>query len=87
MLKLARGVATEVQNLVSQGGHRGVWAVTYSLGGIVQRHIMGLPEQGVVLCGQSVMHQASILLLQQLPSLSSVVHHRHVMQLDHSVLQ
>ena len=46
ILKLAEGVATEVQELVSQGGHSSVWAVTHSLGGIVQRRIMGLPNQG-----------------------------------------
>ncbi len=44
--KLAAGVAEEVKDLVLQGGHEGVWAVTHSLGGIVQRHIMGLPDQG-----------------------------------------
>jgi len=44
--KLAAGVAEEVKDLVLQGGHEGVWAVTHSLGGIVQRHIMGLPGQG-----------------------------------------
>ena len=50
MLKLAQGVETEVQHLVLQGGHSGVWAVTYSLGAIVQRFIMGLPQQVVVFC-------------------------------------
>ncbi|KAL0035956.1 hypothetical protein WJX77_009293 [Trebouxia sp. C0004] len=44
--KLAAGVAEEVKDLVLHGGHEGVWAVTHSLGGIVQRHIMGLPDQG-----------------------------------------
>lgn len=46
IIQLAEGVATEVQDLVAQGGHTGVWAVTHSLGGVVQRHIMGLPDQG-----------------------------------------
>ena len=46
IVKLAEGVALEVKELVSLGGHDGVWAVTHSLGGIVQRHIMGLPDQG-----------------------------------------
>ena len=45
MIKLAEGVATEVQDLVAKGGHTSVWAV-HSLGGIVQRHIMGLPDHG-----------------------------------------
>lgn len=36
-----------MQDLVSKGGHTGVWAVTHSLGGVVQRHIMGLPDQGL----------------------------------------
>lgn len=46
IIQLAEGVATEVQDLVTKGEHTSVWAVTHSLGGIVQRHIMGLPDHG-----------------------------------------
>lgn len=46
IIQLAEGVATEVQDLVLKGEHTSVWAVTHSLGGIVQRHIMGLPDHG-----------------------------------------
>ena len=49
IIKLAEGVASEVHELVSQGGHTSVWAVTHSLGGVLQRHIMGLPDQGALL--------------------------------------
>ncbi len=60
--KLAAGVAEEVKDLVLQGGHEGVWAVTHSLGGIVQRHIMGLPDQGTA-CELSPLTNVQLMLL------------------------
>ena len=60
--KLAAGVAEEVKDLVLQGGHEGVWAVTHSLGGIVQRHIMGLPDQGTA-CELSLLTNVQLMLL------------------------
>lgn len=55
IIKLAEGVASEVHELVSQGGHTSVWAVTHSLGGVLQRHIMGLPNQGGIVWSGIVM--------------------------------
>lgn len=43
---LAAGVAREINDIVSADTE--VWAVTHSLGGVVLRHIMELPNQGGV---------------------------------------
>ena len=69
IVNLAEGVALEVKELVSLGGHDGVWAVTHSLGGIVQRHIMGLPEQG-----RLVQHGCQCLLFAPVSTFSSSQH-------------
>ena len=41
------GVAREVRLVAGDRGGE-VWAVTHSLGGVVLRHVMGLPDQGGV---------------------------------------
>ena len=43
--ELAAGVAADVRRVA--GPEQQVWAVTHSLGGIVVRHIMGLPDHGM----------------------------------------
>ncbi|KAK9843852.1 hypothetical protein WJX84_003863 [Apatococcus fuscideae] len=46
LLELARGIAKQVQDIAGTG--QPVWAVTHSMGAIVLRFIMGLPETGGV---------------------------------------
>ena len=48
---LADSVANDIRAVAGKDAE--VWAVTHSLGGIVLRHIMALPDHGEPLCVSS----------------------------------